>query len=75
MKFGIEEEIVILIQCTVIPKVDREKSGPPVQFWQEKMDRGESTFFCQKWTFLAKSAPGPILSRKKWTGSSFTVKI
>ena len=28
------------------------------------MDQG-STFFCQKWTFLAKSGPGPILSRKK----------
>ena len=74
----------------VTPKVD-----PRSNFGRKKWTGG-STFFCQKWTSLAKSGPGPILSRKKvdpvqfhcqnlsrsvfgrgkkWTRSSFTVKI
>ena len=66
-----------------MPKVDWEKSGPPVQFWQKKMDRGGPLFsaksgsslpkvdlvqFCQE-----KSGPGPVsLSKFKqvhfWQG-------
>ena len=40
---------------------------PPVHFWQKKMDRG-STFFCQKWTCLAKSGPGPFCQEKSGPG-------
>ena len=46
-----------------MPKVDREKSGPPVQFWQKKWTRGVHFFLpkvdlpCQKWK---KSGPGPV---------------
>ena len=51
------------------------KKWPPGPILAEKNGPGGSTFFCQKWTSLAKSGPGPILSRKKWTRSSFTVQI
>ena len=56
--------------CPVMPKVDREKSGPPGPLLAEKNGRGGggSTFFCQKWTCLAKSGPGPFCQEKSGPG-------
>ena len=54
-----------------MPKVDWEKNGRPVQFWQKKMDQGVHFFLpkvdlpCQKWTWSN-------FVKKKWTWSSFT---
>ncbi len=46
----------------VMPKLDLGKSGPGVQFWLPKTNRG-SIFGCQNWTCLAKN--GPVLVAKK----------
>ena len=56
--------VCIVLSCQ---KWTGKKVDPPVHFWQKKWTGG-STFFCQKWTCLAKSGPGPFCQEKSGPG-------